>query len=203
MPVIQPVSAANVIAPGQVLTPDVFPNPGSVSILDSVTGNFSFNSGALTGSYHELVFDDPFGITCVTCLDFAFLISVDPGSTGSISTFGFGNVSCYTTDVGYIPGIGGGTDPNFIERLPAPGLAVGWGFDLGVGPGQSTDLLLVATNATSFDTSGLVSFNQDSAGLPGGFLFDFAGSVAAPEPAAALLPSLGMLGIAAFRKKAN
>jgi PEP-CTERM motif len=198
---------ATLINPGGVGTPDAFANPGAVSTIDHIHTTFNFGSGALTGSIDEYVLDDPFGAMCSNCLDFAFFLSVDSGSTASISTFGFANVTGYKTDVAYVTGTGGGTDPDFDNRLPSPGLAVGWGFTGLVGGGQSTDALLVVTNATKFDLTGFVSMNEDpesvTAGRPGGFIFSFDGPVAVPEPSTALLLGLGMAGIAAFLKKAR
>ena len=141
---------------------------------------------------------------CSGCLSFAFFIGVDQGS---VSTFGFADVTGYWTDIGYIPGVGGDTDPDFVNRLPSPGVAVGWGFTALLGAGHSTEAMVVVTNATSYDKSGYVSWNKDpysvSLGRPGGFLSGLDGPVAVPEPTAALLLSLGLVGIAAFRKRAS
>lgn len=46
---------ANPILPGQTVSPDVFPNPGSVPLLHHTSGTFSFGSGIglIAGTYTE------------------------------------------------------------------------------------------------------------------------------------------------------
>jgi len=62
----------------------------------------------------------------------------------------------------------------------------------------------VATNATTYDTNGVLGIsglgnNQSAAGQINGFFEP----TFVPEPSTALLLSLGLLGIAAFRKRTS
>jgi len=200
---------ATLINPGDTINPlgAAFPNPGNPPIIEQLSGTFNFGSGALKGTYDEIVLLDPLGLTCTSCLDFVFFFNVDPTSTASISTFGFASLAGYTTNIGYVTGGGsGGINPDFATRFPSSGAVVGWGFTGLVGPGQSTNFLVVATNATKFDKSGFVSWNEDptsvSQGRASGFVFSLDGPVA-PEPSTVVLLSLGLVGIAAFRKRAS
>jgi hypothetical protein len=196
---------ANIVNPGDFATPDLFPDPGNAPLLADITGIFNFGSGALRGTWEEIVAVDPFGISCSGCLDFAFIFNVDQSSANPIATIGFANVFGYTTDMGYVST--GDVAPDLVNRLANIGTfdAVGWGFSGLVGPGQSTDVLVVATNARNFDRSGFTSLNLDpgsvSLGRQSGSIFLLLGPVAAPEPSPVLLLSLGLVGITAFRKR--
>lgn len=99
---------ANVLLPGGTVSPDIFPNPSSVSLLDQTGGTFSFGSGMglNTGSYVEAVAIDPFGVTCSDCLDSAYQVSLDPFFSAGIFNVGLGRYFGYSTDVGYIDGSG-------------------------------------------------------------------------------------------------
>ncbi len=206
---------ANVLLPGDTnILPDVFPNPGDVAPLAQTTGTFGFGSGIglLTGTYFEAVVVDPLGVTCSGCLDFAFQVSEDPGLSSGIFNMSLANFRGYTTDAGYIAGSGsmggngGNGDPISVNRGPLGG-TVGFVFsstsspDTAIGPGGSSDILVVATNATTYDSLGVLGINGGRAGSPANGqitgLFEPTLQNPVPEPSAALLLSLGLLGIAA------
>jgi hypothetical protein len=71
-----------------------------------------------------------------------------------------------------------------------------------VGPGQASDFLVVATNATTFDTDGVLSISggRNGQGVSGQInnLFE---PTFLPEPSTALLFGIGLIGIAALRKR--
>jgi PEP-CTERM motif len=69
-------------------------------------------------------------------------------------------------------------------------------------PGQASDFLIVATNASAFDTNGGLSIsgegnNQSVSGQINN-LFE---PTFLPEPSTALLFSIGLIGMAALRKR--
>jgi PEP-CTERM motif len=208
---------ANVILPGQSgIAPDVFPNPGSPPLLGVTNGTFSFGSGTglLTGSYFEAVLVDPLGVTCTGCLDFAFQVNEDSGLSSGIFSLDLSRFFGYTTDVGYIAGTGhagdgpGNGDPISVSRGPFGG-GIGFRFSAPgstsntIGPGGSTDILVVATNATTYDTLGALGISGGSgANSPAnGQITGLFEPTVVPEPSTVVLLSLGLAGIAAFRKR--
>src|SRR5215469_3372620 len=150
---------ANSLLPGGTVSPDVLTNPGGVPLLDLVTGTYSFGSGPglITGTYTEVVLVDPFGVTCSGCLDFAFQVTLDPSLESGIFHVNLAEFFGYSTDVGYIEGTGvmGGSGgdgiPTSVNRGPLGGTVT---FLFGsstsvIGPGGSSAILVVATNATT------------------------------------------------------
>ncbi len=207
---------ANVLVPGASgVIPDVFPNPGNVPLLDTVTGTFSFGSGAglITGTYVGVVAVDPFGVTCAGCLDFAYQISLDSGLSAGIFTSSVGRFGGYSTDVGYITGTGnmggGGGDgaPISVNRGPFGGgigfIFVQPGAGAAIGPGGSSAVLIVATNATTYDSQGVLGMSGGTGTIPSGGQITglFEPTFLGPEPSTMLLLGLGLAGIGAIRKR--
>ena len=149
---------ADVLGPGDSGPPDVFTTSSTVTPLDVVTGTFSYsfiNGGTITGTYTDAVFYDPFGVTCSNCLDFAMEVSVDSGAPGELLDVFYGawrsggGTIIYSTDVGYVPGSGGGDDPTTVSRGPE-GVDMGFTLASPLTAGGSTDFFVIATNATSY-----------------------------------------------------
>lgn len=199
---------ANVLLPGDTnQPPDVFANPGSQPpLLGDLTGTFNINNGTVTGTWEEIVAVDPFGVTCSGCLDFALQVAIDPGSGGAIGGLNLGRFFGYTTDVGYVTD-SGDIAPTAVSRGPFGG---GIGFNLILNnsallPGSGTDALLVATNATTFDTAGSVTLSAYDFATRGNITGQinnlFEPTLLAPEPSPALLVIIGLAGMAAFLKR--
>ena len=198
---------ANVLLPGDMnKPPDVFPNPGSTPpLLGDITGTFNLGSGVIIGHWEDAVLVDPFGVTCSGCLDFAFQITVDSSAADAgIFSANLARFFGYTTDVGYVSG-SGNVAPNSVSRGPFGG-GVTFLFntaDSAIGLGRVSDFVVVATNATTFDRNGSLGIaggNSQNPNLSGQInnLFE---PTLLPEPSTALLLSLGLVGIAAFRKR--
>ena len=86
-----PLHATTLLPPGGTLSPvQGSPIPGNINsyIIDETSAGFFFAPGAgatfLSGQIEEAVLLDPFRLTCSTCLDFAFRISVDDTSSFSV-----------------------------------------------------------------------------------------------------------------------
>jgi PEP-CTERM motif len=196
---------ANVLLPGDTnVPPDVFSVSGMPPLLGDVTGSFNFGGGTLTGTWEDAVLVDPLGVTCSGCLDFAFEVTIDTGlPNAAIFAMNFARFFGYTTDVGYINGSGSGA-PNSVSRGPGGG-GIGFNFNTMSSvliPGESSDFLLVATNATTYDTNGNLAIsgagnNQTVTGQVNGFFEP----TLVPEPSTALLLIFGLVGIAALRRR--
>jgi len=195
---------ANTLAPGGTVSPDVFPFT-TPPLLGHVKGTFDFDSGALTGSYKEDVLVDPFGVTCAGCLDFAYQISLDPGLSSAIFNLNLALYVGFTTDVGYVSG-SGDVAPGNVNRIDAiHGGIVGFFFgnaaDPLLLPGDSSDILVVATDATAFDTRGGVTiFAGPSSDVVSGTILGLFEPAAVPEPSTALLVGIGLAAIVVLGK---
>ncbi len=191
--------SANVVTPGNTVSPDVFTVSSAPPLLGDLTGAVQLGGGT-AGFYEELVLRDPLGITCSGCLDFAFQVSLNSGSQIVVTQLTLSRFFGYTTDVGYVTG-SGDVAPVSVMRGSAGG---GTFFNLTLPSGQSSEFLVVATNATTYDTAG----NLGVVGTTNGRnltaqitnLFEPA---QVPEPSTALLGGLGLLCIALFRKLAS
>jgi hypothetical protein len=161
----------------------------------------------------EAVLHDPFGLTCPTCLDFAFQVRVDNVSDYSVYLANLGVFNGLMVNVGY--GIGTGTIIPDSATRGSLGLGVGFHFGTDANPtlvpGDDSVYVLIATNATSYDNSGVLNiagsnFTGEGSCATGG-IHCRGGQITGlfgpqvPEPSTALLLGLGLAGIAAFRKR--
>lgn len=208
---------ADILLPGGNVSPDLFPNSGTPPLLNSATGTFDFGSGSglITGTYFEAVAVDPFGVTCPGCLDFAFQVSVNPQLSAGIFNVNLSRYTGYSTDVGYVDGTGGGSFsategiPIFVTRGPAGG-GITFAFSAPgnttntIAPGGSSAILVIATDATTYDNLGTLQIHGGRADSPAtgqiNSIFEPTFQ-AVPEPSAVLVLSLGLAAIVLFRKK--
>jgi hypothetical protein len=206
---------ANSILPGQTVAPDVFNLASVPPLLGETTGSFSLSvgGGTITGTYVDAVLVDPLGITCAGCLDFALQIRVDSGSPGAIETVFNGGLKPsgipVATDIGYVTG-SGDIAPSSVNYGPA-GEDMGFNLASPLTAGESTDFLVIATDATNYkslvitpsqaaSTGGILqltgSIGTNSAldvGMAGTFYAPAA--VPTPEPSTLWLTVAGLLGL--------
>jgi hypothetical protein len=139
--------------------PDVFTTPGGGPFLAS-TGTLPFvaenalGQVTISGTYSAEVYADPNNVFCAGCLDFLFEITSSATSTDGIARITDTSFSSYLTDVGYSTGTGsvpGGIYPVTVDRS-SNGAVIGFNFELpaGVAPGDSTEILEIETNATTY-----------------------------------------------------
>lgn len=145
---------ANQILPGQSgISPDAFPTLGSTAtvIADSGLLSYSFDGGLTYGKYEEYVATDTANPFCSGCLDFGFIITVtDPNDFITALKVAFPGVK---TDGGYFNDLSSSQiDPSAMARGTGPGEGVQ--FSLDVLPGDTSAIVVVKTNATTFDDQG-------------------------------------------------
>ena len=200
---------ANTINIGDTnVAPDVFPDPGNnVTVLGDLTGTFDLGNG-ITGTWEDAVLIDPFHTFCPTCLAFAFQVSLDPRAGGAIFGIADGSFGNFAAYAGYVDQ--GSWTPTLVSRGP-----VGIGFNLihnsgtpfaiALGPGGTTDFLVIGTDATNFDTNGVMNlqnfvFSTGSNG-PVGHISGLFEPTATPEPSPSALIAFGFAAMAALRKR--
>lgn len=206
-----PSLRATTITPGQsgVSPTDFGVVSSSTPFLDMVSGSFTLDGGAVVGGYAEGVAVDPFGVTCTGCLDFFFQVGDHSASTGSITRIGLdGLFPSFSDNVGYATESGGieiaPTSASFGTALPDAPISE----FLTLNPGQDSDILVIATNATSYAAVGNLGFTISAGGtvlappVIGGML----APVAAPEPGTISLLTSGLLcliGLIYRRKRSH
>ena len=128
-----PLHATTILPPGGSVSPvEGVTVPANINsfLVDDTSSDFFFapfaGAPALFGHVEEAVLHDPFGLTCPTCLDFAFQVSVDPASPYSVYQAFLANFAGFTVNVAYAIGTGG-IIPDSAGR-GAPGVGVGFSF---------------------------------------------------------------------------
>jgi hypothetical protein len=179
--VVAPASA-NVLTPGPgSFSPDSFPSFPSGSIIASIIDNpftSSLGAGDFTGVYSTWVVRTAGGT-----LDFVYKFT-DTGGEQDVNRVTGSNYIGFTTDVG---DAGAGVSPTSVDRVTAS--PVGFNFSDGIGSGESSNFLIVDTNATTFKP-GHLSFINDGAATEIAF-----GPSAIPEPSTWGMMLLGFLAL--------
>ena len=147
---------------------------------------------------------ESFGVTCGGCLDFVFNVDIDQASTGGIGSLTMARFSGFSTDVGDVANANGDNPITVSRGASGSGVSFNLIFEnLPLPPGAATKGLVVATDATAFDTGGSVFINGFAFGSGSnitGQINQLFEPVVVPEPSTLLL-GVGLAGIAAFRKR--
>jgi hypothetical protein len=201
---------ATIIAPGPgAFPPDVFAAcPGCV-LQASVSSTETSTSGALTFTLNAAVYSDPGNVFGAGDLDFVYQVmnsAVSPDSVGRVTGIDF---TGFSTDVGYtptgssLPGgmfVDGTVTPQLVDRVH--GDVVGFSFNaplsLLIGPGDTSVVLVVQTDATNFKAG---HANVIDGGVSTVAAFEPAAPTGmVPEPATMGLFGAGMLALAGIRR---
>jgi hypothetical protein len=138
------VGYASLIAPGgNVAPPSVLTESGVLIPATFLIEPFSTSS--YSGTFTTAVFRQASGT-----LDFLYGVSSDPSSIDNIERLTATNFTGFTTDVGFETS--GGIAPIEADRSVG-GNTVGFNFGLppvGIAHGQSSDILIIRTNATGY-----------------------------------------------------
>lgn len=188
------LASATVLAPGSSGAPDPFTNAGWT--LLATTGVQALSSGTFTANATSWVYSDANNTFCAGCLDFVYLVTRTGGSD-PIERITAGSFAGYLVDAGVVTTSPGQT-PISVDRS-ANGAVIGFNYQnaANLTDGQSTQLLVIQTNSTTF-APGLLSV-QDQLSANG------VGFQPTPEPVSMSLfgGGLALVGIARLRRKKN
>ncbi|MDR3633116.1 MAG: PEP-CTERM sorting domain-containing protein [Isosphaeraceae bacterium] len=180
---------AMVLPPGGTVTPDAQSNPltdPTATVLNSASGTFNADNIVL-GSYKEWVVRESSGT-----LDFVYQVTNAPASLTAIESVSMYHFVGFTANVGYVAG-SGDRDPSSAWSSPS-GTVLSFNFPASnaLPTGLSSDLLVIRTNATQYDSTGTFSFLGGAATTVPGFA-----PSAVPEPTSLALVALGGAGLIA------
>ena len=189
------LASATVLSPGSSGAPDPFSNAGWT--LLATTGSQALSSGTFTANAQAWVYSDSANTFCSGCLDFVYMVS-RTGGADPIERITAGNFAGYSVDAGVVTS-SPGFAPSSVDRS-ANGAVIGFNYQnaANLTGTESTQLLVVETNATNY-MAGLLSV-QDQLSANG---VGFQPAAATPEPVSMTLlgGGLALLGAARLRRK--
>ena len=184
-------ASATILAPGDTgKAPDVF-TFGTLTLQTSDTGQ-AVSSGTFTATASTWVYADTANTFCSGCLDFVYQVQRTSGVDVIESVVG-GSFTGFSVDAGYVTGVN--IVPSTVDRSVA-GSNVTFDFAAPNLTGTNTsDLLVVETNALYYTTGGFTITDHQSANAAG-----FQPTLV-PEPMTFSLMGAGLLGLGLLRKR--
>jgi len=197
---ILPPTGSGPVPPTAFSTPVTGPYLADTGV-ETFTATNSLGQVTISGDYRAAVYADPGNSFCAGCLDFFIWVTSNSTSVDAIERITDAAFGTFQTDVGYSIGTGstpGGVAPATVDRS-SNGSVIGFNFTApaGVGPGQSTAVLEIETNAQTFVAGTLQIIDSSVASVAA-----FAPSCV-PEASSISLTLLGgaLLGIGGWRRR--
>jgi hypothetical protein len=188
--VFSSLASATVLTLGTSDSPSGFSSAGWTLLAS--TGAQALSSLTFTASATAWVYSDTNNSFCAGCLDFVYEVTRISG-TDPVERITAGSFASFGTDVGFVTGSAGVT-PVSIDRSLNGGV-IGFNYPTassltGV---QSTQILVIETNATSFTAGLMAAIDSQSAN---GVSFQ---PSSVPEPASFAMVGSGLAMFGAFR----
>jgi hypothetical protein len=181
-----PAAQAIVLTPGTSGSPDPL-TLGVGSTLVANTGSLSFSNSAFSGTIDEWVYKDTTNTFGSGDLTWIIQVVNSASSTDAIGRVTTGNFAGFMTDVG---DNGGANAPDLVDR-DTPGHTIGfsWAETGGLLVGDTSDQLMIDTNASRFTAGTLAVIDSQTSDLSG-----YEPS-AVPEPATWAMMLIGFAGL--------
>jgi hypothetical protein len=187
------LASATVLTPGSAGTPDSFSNAGWTLLAS--TGSQALSSGTFTANATASVYSDSGNTFCAGCLDFVYMVT-RTGGDDPIERITGGSFIGYLVDAGVVTS-SPGFAPTSVDRS-ANGGVIGFNYQnaANLTGSESTQLLVIQTNATSF-AAGVMSVQDGLAANGIGFQ-----PASTPEPISMSLlgGGLALIGLGRWRR---
>jgi hypothetical protein len=179
-------AGATPVTTGGSVSPAALSSLTGVTLLATTNGTFS--TGLESGTYTAQVYKN----NSTSDLDFVYDFTNSPGSSDGLNSATMSSFLGFTTDVYYLSG--SGATPSSVTRDQAP--VIKYYFSGLVSPGQSSDTLVIETNATGYG-AGFLSLQDGGATTVAAYA-----PTGVPEPASMLLLGGGLLALGIARRRA-
>jgi hypothetical protein len=194
-------STATPLPPGTTLFPaPLGPAPGG-PLAAPVLGPLAFTASTFTGTLTSYVFADPLNPLGAGDLAFVYQIANTTPIPGQIERLTVSSFAGVLADADY-SNVSGVLAPAYIDRSIGAGATVGFSFagvPLGAGslqPGQTSDLLVVYTNAPTWAVT-------NASVIDGSVItvHSYAPATNIPEPSTLLLGGLAAIGLVVYSRR--
>lgn len=192
---VGPAMADSLAAGGSVVPTSLSALPSGLTLLASNGGpgyTLTGAGGTASGTATAWVY-----MTSGGTLDFAYQVTNNASSTDFVDTLSMASFAGFTTDVDYV-NTPGDNAPSTATRSTGSGSVVNFDFfPNDIVAGDTSDVLLIETNATTFNP-GTLSLIDSGVATVAAF---GPATPAMPEPGSLLMIGSGLLGLMAFRRR--
>jgi hypothetical protein len=194
---VGPAMADSLTVGGSAVPTSLAALPSGLTLLADVSSPYTLMGagGTATGTTTAWVY-----MTSGGTLDFAYQVTNNASSTDLIDTLSMASFGGFATDVDYLNAAGDNA-PSLATRPGGTGNVVNFDFfPNDIVAGDTSDVLLIETNATNFNPGTLSLIDSGVAKVAA---FEPTGTPSMPEPSSLLMIGSGLAGLMAFRRRQN
>ncbi len=195
-------ASATVLDPGSgEAFPDVFTTFSGTTLL-ACQSSGTVSTATYTYSATAEVLSDPSNTFCAGCLDFVYQVTDESGSTDAIARITAISFTGFETDVGFSTTTVGGLTlgsvaPSTVDRSSGGDTI---GFNLSLLPGDTSNILVIETNATSYASGAM---NTIDGSVSSASAFEPVSATPLPGALPLFAAGISVIGLLARRRKRN